>query len=139
MYWRTCPDALITLPDTVCVNTPVAITNTSIGGTTFYWNFCQADLNETPEALNMGNIDGVLSTPVFLDVVSENGNYYEFLTNHSPGGVVRLDFGNSMLNTPKATLLGNFGGVINAGPGTEGIQITTAVPWPASTPLPYIM
>lgn len=111
------------MPDTVCANAPVKITNTSVGGSTFYWNFCQADLNEAPEAFNMGNIGGVLSTPVFLDVVSENGNYYGFLTNHAPGGLVRLDFGNNMLNTPKATLMGNFGGVINAGPGTEGIQV----------------
>ena len=111
------------LPDTVCVNAPVNITNTSTGGTTFYWSFCQADLNETPEALNLGNIGGQFTTPVFLDVVSENGNYYGFLTNHNPGGLVRLDFGNSMLNTPTATNLGNFGGIINAGPGTEGIQM----------------
>ncbi|HEX9512714.1 MAG TPA: gliding motility-associated C-terminal domain-containing protein [Puia sp.] len=117
------PAPSFNLPDTVCLNTQVKITNTSVGGTTFYWNFCQADLNETPEALNMGNIGNLLSTPVFLDIVSENGNYYGFLTNHNPGGLVRLDFGNSMLNTPTATNLGNFGGIINAGPGTEGIQM----------------
>ena len=117
------PTPSFSLPDTVCMNTPVQITNTSVGGSTYYWNFCQADLNEAPEAFNMGNISGKLATPVFLDVVSENGNYYGFLTNHSPGGLVRLDFGSSMLNTPKATLLGNFGGIINAGPGTEGIQM----------------
>src|SRR6266568_5816347 len=76
------PTPSFILPDTVCINTPVKITNTSIGGSTFYWNFCQADLNETPEAFNMGNIGGKLSTPVFLDIVSENGNYYGFLTNH---------------------------------------------------------
>src|SRR5258708_33423507 len=83
------PAPSFNLPDTVCLNTQVKITNTSVGGTTFYWNFCQADLNETPEALNMGNIGNLLSTPVFLDIVSENGNYYGFLTNHNPGDYVQ--------------------------------------------------
>lgn len=115
-----------TMPDTVCVNTSVKITNTSTGGTTFYWNFCQADLNQTPEGANLGNIGNILSQPVFLDVVSENGNYYGFLTDHYPGNLIRLDFGNSLLNTPTATSLGNFGGIINAGYGTEGIQVIKA-------------
>src|SRR6185295_926842 len=29
-------------PDTVCVNSPVNITNTSVGATSYYWNFCVA-------------------------------------------------------------------------------------------------
>jgi gliding motility-associated-like protein len=111
------------MPDTVCINSPVKITNTSTGGTTFYWNFCQADLNQVPAAVNLGNIGGLLSEPVFLDVVSENNNYYGFLVNHIPGSLIRLDFGNSMLNTPTATDLGNFGGIINIANGSEGIQV----------------
>ena len=109
--------------DTVCTNSPVTITNTSIGGTTFYWSFCDADLNQPPQAVNIGDISGILSEPVFMDIVSQNGNYYGLLTDHYPGSLLRLDFGNSLLNTPTATDLGNFGGKINAGYGTEDIQV----------------
>ncbi len=58
-----------------------------------------------------------------MDYVFYNGNYYGFAINHYPGKLVRLNFGNSLLNTPTATDLGNFGGIIPPGYGAEGIQI----------------
>lgn len=111
------------IPDTVCVNTPVNITNTTTGATSHYWNFCVADINQAPVGTNLGNIGGLLSQPVFMDYVFYNGNYYGFSINHYPGKLVRLNFGNSLLNTPTATDLGNFGGIIPTGYGAEGIQI----------------
>jgi len=114
------------MPDTVCTNSSVAITNTSSGGSSWYWNFCMADLKQTPQAVNLGNIGGVFSQPVFIDICSQGGNYYGLVVNHYPGGLSRLDFGNSLLNSPTATYLGNFGGIINAGYGSEGIQIANA-------------
>jgi len=110
-------------PDSICVNAPVQISNTSVGGTTFYWSFCDADLLQTPQADNLGNIGGIFSQPVFMDIVEQGGNFFVFVTDHYPGNLIRLDFGNSMLNTPTATSLGNFGGIINPGYGTEGIQV----------------
>lgn len=110
-------------PDTVCVNNAVTITNTTTGASSYYWNFCVADLNTPPDGTNIGNPGSLLSAPVFMDYVSYNGNYYGFLTNHNPGNLIRLDFGNSLLNSPTAVNLGNFGGVIPPGAGTEGIQI----------------
>jgi hypothetical protein len=69
----------------------------------------------------MGNPGNTLSIPIYMDYAYENGNYYAFVINNSPGGLVRLDFGNSLLNTPAATYLGNFGGQV---PNTAtGIQM----------------
>ncbi|MDI3321660.1 gliding motility-associated C-terminal domain-containing protein [Pinibacter soli] len=116
------PSASFTAPDTVCVNTPVNITNTSVLGNSFYWNFSVADINKTPIGQNIGNIGGMLSSPVFIDVVSDNGNYYGFQTNYVGGHLIRFDFGNSMLNTPAATDLGNFG-MLPTPIGVEGIQV----------------
>src|SRR4051794_33229121 len=91
-------------PDTVCVNTPVTITNTSTNATSFYWNFCTANVNTAPVGQNLGNIGGKFTGPVYIDYVYENGNYYGFVTNNWPNySLVRLDFGNSLLNTPTAT------------------------------------
>ncbi|MEP7375332.1 MAG: gliding motility-associated C-terminal domain-containing protein [Chitinophagaceae bacterium] len=117
----TIPD--FDIPDTVCVNTPVTITNKTVGATSHYWNFCSGDINKTPTATNLGNIGGLLSQPVFMDYAFYNGNYYGFSINHYPGKLVRLNFGNSLLNVPTATDLGNFGGIIPPGYGSEGIQI----------------
>lgn len=113
--------ASFTAPDTVCVNSPVNIQNTSQGATNYFWNFCTANINQPPIGTNLGNVGGVLSAPVYIDYVFTNGNYYGFVTNNYPGGLLRLDFGNSLLNTPVVTSLGNFGGAIAN--NTEGVQI----------------
>ncbi|MGZ5286802.1 MAG: T9SS type B sorting domain-containing protein [Flavisolibacter sp.] len=114
------------IPDTVCVNTPVTITNTSVNASSYYWNFCVADGNNVPVGENLGNPGGFLSQPVFVDLVEDNGNFYGFAVNHFPGGIVRLDFGNNLLNNPTPVFLGNPSGAMNAGYGNEGIQIVQA-------------
>ena len=114
-----------TAPDTVCVNTPVNINNTTSGATSFYWNFCVADVNNPPLPVNLGNPGG-FSQPVFMDIVEDNGNFYGFVINHLPGGIVRLDFGNSLLNNPSSVFLGNPSNALNANYGNEGIQVVKA-------------
>jgi len=117
------PIASFSAPDTVCINTNVNIINTSTGATTYNWNFCTADINLAPIANNLGNLNNSFNVPVFMDYVFDNGNYYGFVVNHNPGGILRLDFGNSLLNTPTTVNLGNIGGIMNNGGGNEGIQI----------------
>lgn len=109
------------IPDTVCVNEPLTIKNNTTGATNFYWNFNVADINSTPEGTNLGNINNLFSLPVFTDQVYVNGNYHVFVVNNYPGGLVRLDFGSSMLNTPTTVNLGNVGGIVPN--NAEGIQV----------------
>lgn len=110
-----------TVTDTVCVNTPVTIRNNTVGATNQFWSFCAAPITQAPVGLNMGNINNQFTMPVFMDYVRVNNKYYGFSTNYSSSRLVRLDFGNSLLNTPVAIDLGNPGGVLPD--GTEGIQI----------------
>jgi hypothetical protein len=63
-------------PDTICIKTPLHITNTSRGAVSNYWNFCVANLNEVPGSTNLGNINGMLNAPVFMDYVFTNNKYY---------------------------------------------------------------
>jgi len=112
---------LFTMPDTVCINNPVTITNTTIGASTYYWNFCVADVNTAPIGTNLGNIGGTFSGPVFFDYAFDGTNWYGFQTNNWSGNLIRLDFGNSLLNAPIATNLGSVGNVIPK--ETEGIQV----------------
>ncbi|MBL7740053.1 MAG: gliding motility-associated C-terminal domain-containing protein [Chitinophagaceae bacterium] len=106
------------IPDTVCVNTPVTITNTSTNATTYYWNFCSGSLNSIPAGTNFTSPN--LSMPVFMDIVQEGTNFYVFVVNHT-GSLARMSFGNSLLNTPVITDLGSFGGIIPW--QAEGIEI----------------
>lgn len=114
--------ARFTTPDTVCVNTPVTITNTSTGASSYYWNFCVADINSAPARTNIGNPGNLLTGPVFMDYAYDNGNYYGFVVSFTQARLVRLDYGNSLLNTPTAVNLGNYGGLLQNS-GSEGIQV----------------
>ncbi|BAV07195.1 gliding motility-associated C-terminal domain-containing protein [Filimonas lacunae] len=113
--------AAFSAPDTVCVNTPVAVTNMSQNATSYYWNFNSANLDTQPATVNLGNIGGVLDMPVYSDIAEENGNYYVFVLDHWVGKMIRLDFGNSLLNTPTARDLGTLNGVLKQ--QLEGIQV----------------
>ncbi|MCF6404958.1 gliding motility-associated C-terminal domain-containing protein [Chitinophaga filiformis] len=116
----TPPVASFNIPDTVCVNTPVRITNTSTGGSTYFWNFCSGSLFNTPSVSNLGNIGGNLNVPTFMSTAKDGNNYFAFVTNNV-GQLVRYDFGNSFLNTPVSDNLGNLGGAIPN--HTEGVQV----------------
>ncbi|SHN27686.1 gliding motility-associated C-terminal domain-containing protein [Chitinophaga sp. CF418] len=112
--------ASFTAPDTVCVSEPVNLANTSTGGSSYYWSFCAGNLFQDPEGLNLGNPSNVFSIPTFVDMVKEGNDYYVFVTNNAQS-IVRMFFGNSLLNTPVVNNLGNVGG--NLPPQTEGLQI----------------
>ncbi len=114
-----------TIADTICVDSPLVITNTSTGATTYNWSFCASDLNTTPTGVNLGNPSSQLATPVFMDyALNDDGNYYGLVMNYGTGNIIKLNYGNSLLNAPTATNLGNFGGVLR--PSGEGIQIVKA-------------
>ncbi|PZR30030.1 MAG: hypothetical protein DI535_00580 [Citrobacter freundii] len=100
------------MPDTVCINEPVVIQNTATNATNYFWNFCSGGSFSTPTGVNLGNPGGLLAYPVFSDIVEDNGNYYLFVSNNWPGGLTRMDFGNSLLNTPTPVSLGTVGGVV---------------------------
>ena len=55
---------------------------------------------------NLGDIDGNISNPYNIKIVEDNENWHAFVTSLN-GNIVRLDFGNSILNIPTATDLGN--------------------------------
>lgn len=106
-------------PDTVCVNADISIQNTSIGGSTFYWNFCSGNLATTPAGINLGNL-GNLNGPVYSAIANDAGDYFVFITNVNNGTLTRLNFGKNLTGTPVATNLGNMGVLIK---NIEGIQI----------------
>lgn len=115
--------ASFTIPDTVCANAPLNIVNNSTGASTYFWNFCTANLSSDPVVTDLGNTGNLFRSPVFIDYALDKGNYYGFMSNYTGGNLIRLDFGNSLLNTPTATNLGNFGGILPASIGSEGIQL----------------
>jgi gliding motility-associated-like protein len=114
--------ASFTVPSSVCAGSPVTVNNTSAGATNYYWSFCAADFSANPDAVNLGDPNGVINNPVFGTYVQDaDGNFYGLVTCYAEGHLIRLRFGNSLLNTPTAEDLGNFGDVIPN--QLEGIQL----------------
>ena len=110
-----------TFPSNICAGTPFNFTNNSTGASTYKWNFCSKDLNQPPAVQNLGGF-GMLDQPTYIDIVFTNNNYYGFVTNFSSGDLIRLDFGNSLLNNPVAVNLGDINNVIPSG-GNGGIRV----------------
>lgn len=109
------------VPDTLCISDSVKIVNHAREAETYYWNFCSGNLRMVPQGENNGNQGDLLDGPAFIDVVSDHGTFYSFVTNHSTGTIIRNKFGESMLNKPQSYDLGNFDGRIPK--HVEGIQV----------------
>lgn len=112
-----------TAPDSVCVNSPVSVSNVFPGATTYNWNFCVSNIDTTPTAIDLGNVGGMLSSPVWMSVVQDGGNYYAFVIDHLSGNLICLSFGSSLLNTPTSQNLGTCGVIPQE---AEGIQVIHA-------------
>ena len=113
-------------PDTVCVGEEFEIINKSENIISTNWNFCDLSFLDTPTGDIVQGIND-LTKPVFIEIEKDNGNYFGFVSNNhgsttlfNQGTIVRLDFGNSLLNTPTETNLGNLNTLISR---TEAIQI----------------
>ena len=106
-------------PDSVCVNQNIELQNTSVGGSSYYWNFCSGNLANNPVGFNMGNI-GNLNKPVYSIIAKDGDSYFVFIANNGDGSITRLAFGNSLNNAPVVTNLGDLGML---GYYVEGIEI----------------
>ena len=111
-----------TAPDTVCVNTPLNIKNTSKAATSYYWSFCSPSTSAMPAQFNLYNNGSSLNSPVASDLAKDaNGLYHAFILDYFAGTVLRLDFGNSVQNTPVTTTVASLGNVY-----PKGIQLAYA-------------
>lgn len=76
------------------------------------------NLQSTPSVQNLGSL-GVLNTPNGIFLTSFNGSLSAFVTNGVTSEIVRIDFGNSILNSPTVSSFS-----ISGGSGLRGITLT---------------
>ncbi len=101
------PDSLFFAPDTVCINQPIHLVpdTAAFHAMNYYWGFCSGYLMNAPTGVNLGDNFG-FHIPANIDIVFDSGNYYGFVVNSKTTEFLRLNFGNSLTNTPTVT---NFG------------------------------
>ncbi len=115
-----CPVANPQIPVQTCAGSGVNFSNTSTGAISHEWDFCPGDLNLTPTGQNLGNLAGFAFLQQ-IKLIKSNGNYYAFAANFFGNDLIRLDFGNSMNNTPVGFSYGALG-VLNMPIGVDLIN-----------------
>lgn len=74
------------------------------------------DFGDSPEnvptIIDLGNPGGLLHSPEGLDIIKANGNWYIFIGTLDfvapTSGIIKIELGNSLTNSPSATDLGSF-------------------------------
>jgi hypothetical protein len=88
-----------------------------IGGIGVNSNLLRLDfgsaLSNSPTSTNLGDLSGLIISPQDIHFFKENGNYFAYYFNGLSGNQMRLDFGNSVNNTPSVVDLGSFGGIFS--------------------------
>lgn len=112
--------ANFSLPDTICTNKPVVITNLTTGGSTFYWSFCSGNTGNVPVGSVMNNPPGYLSAPAYITVAQDGPGCYSFVTNHFNRSVTRFYHGNSFRNDPLSAKNFTASGITDS---VQGIQV----------------
>ncbi|MCX6243154.1 MAG: gliding motility-associated C-terminal domain-containing protein [Bacteroidetes bacterium] len=109
-----------TVRDTVCKNTPVTITNLSLGASTYFWKFCPGTPLSFPSGVNSGPLSGVLHVPAGITLQREGIFFYAFMTIPGDSTIMRITYQNSLLNAPVYDLL-NLPGILKG--SVFGIQV----------------
>lgn len=101
-----CPVADFSISQPVCPQQFINITNNSTGvGLSSSWDFCAGDFF-TGVVNNFDTVTPVTTASYAVSVV-DGANHYGFICGRTDDKLVRLDFGNSFLDTPTIVDLGN--------------------------------
>lgn len=79
-------------------------------------------LYNSPNIMNLGNPNNVLSNPVDMYPVFEDDTWHLFVINHESQTLARISFLHSMTNPPIATNLGSFDGRIRRPSGISYLK-----------------
>ncbi len=120
-----CAQTLFNAPDTVCINQPVTLTSNIFNQASYYWGFCSGYLMNAPTGTNLGDNFG-FNLPANIDIAYDSGLYYGFVVNSGDSQLIRLDFGNSLSNTPTIFNYGNLTFGLPANPTSLFIVHDTA-------------
>jgi len=101
--------------DTVCVGQEVRIRPHAMNASSYYWGFCSGYLDYVPLMDNLGSGFN-FNAPASMEVAKDGENYYGFVVNRGSDELLRLNFGNSLVNTPTITNFGNLDATVTPSP-----------------------
>ncbi|WP_119845614.1 PKD domain-containing protein, partial [Reichenbachiella sp. MSK19-1] len=99
-----CPVSEFSLDPLRCKNNSVSLSNNSTDAITYHWDFDAGDLSNTPLVYSV--IDNIgSSTPTNIEIASDGGNWYGFVSSRGNSKIIRLDFGTDLSSTPTVSAL----------------------------------
>jgi PKD repeat protein len=90
-----------------CIGQPI-IVDYSSSPNSLEWDFCPDDLLTEPVITEVATFPEYFNIVFGLELVFDGINWYGFATDRTNGNVIRLDYGNSLQNTPTSIDLGTF-------------------------------
>lgn len=118
-----------TIPDTVCEDNPVVISDVQPPAAVSYtWSFCSGNASDEPDGKNIGSPDQLLNTPRFITLVKDSLDYYTFTTNAGNAKLVRCYY-NRFLTLDPPTVITDLGtlGVLTY--QAAGVQVRKENGW----------
>jgi PKD repeat protein len=100
------PVAALSAPSTACLNQNILLSNNSTNSTSYEWDFCSNDSETLIVNEDLATITGI-SAGYGYKLIESDGSWYGFAVSQANNSIFRLNFGNSPLNTPSITNLGN--------------------------------
>jgi PKD repeat protein len=106
------PVADLTLPASVCIEEKVVVVNNSLNSIEYEWDFNIGDLLESPNSISLATLAGT-SVPTGIELVTDGTGWYGFVCSRNNNKLFRLDFGQSLDNTPVPIDLGTLNDVLD--------------------------
>jgi PKD repeat protein len=100
------------VPDTICTNETIVLSALGTGAEKYKWDFCSGDLAALPVLTEGSSIEGAL-TSSGITMVTDQVNWYGFVSSRDNNKLIRLDYGSSLGNTPVIRDLGNPGDILS--------------------------
>lgn len=119
---------LFEAPDTVCPKQFVQVKSNSPSASSHYWGFCSGYLLNKPTGDNIKDTNFV-EGPTAIEIAEDKGRYYGFAIYRASRKFMKLEFGNSLNNTPKVISYGNMDSVLPFSPSTLYVVKTPDSNW----------
>lgn len=109
-----CPVADFTAAATGCRNEKFELDNLSTGATSYEWDFCTGDFEQTPQAQYILTSNLLFRTRA-IRIINHNNQWFGFTIDQAsaPNRLIRFEFGESLMNVPIIFDLGNPGNMLN--------------------------
>ena len=113
-----CPVPSFQIPSNICAGQPINLSNTSTGGASYNWSFCNSALRTTPLARDMAGIPVItlpgINTAIRVSkTVMDGANYFSYVLG-SDSRLYRVIHGQDVRNVIRVESLGNPRNLINA-------------------------